>query len=101
MRAVFYEHLRSRAARFPPRQIDERFPASREEWLEQAAQAAAQGKPCMSTDAADLARALLAALEFRNGFQAFQLSGDYENKVMNMGKARRLLGWVPLARLES
>lgn len=37
-------------------------------------------------------------LEYRNGFQAFQLSGDYENKVMNMDKARRLLDWEPLAR---
>ena len=45
-----------------------------------------------------MARALLAALEYRNGFQAFQISGDYENKIMNMGKAKRLLGWEPLAR---
>jgi hypothetical protein len=41
---------------------------------------------------------MLAALEYSNGFQAFLTSGDYENKIMNMGKAKRLLGWEPLAR---
>ncbi len=55
-------------------------------------------KPCLPSDAEDVARAILAALEYRNGFQAFQISGDYENKVMNMDKARRLLDWEPLAR---
>ena len=46
-----------------------------------------------------MARALLAALAYRGcGFQAFMISGDYEQKLMNMSKARRLLGWEPLAR---
>ena len=69
-------------------------PVSREKWLEQAV----RGKATIYTDAKDVARALLAALEYRSGFQAFMISGDYENKIMNMGKARRLLGWEPLAR---
>jgi hypothetical protein len=26
------------------------------------------------------------------------LSGDYENKLMNLAKAKRVLGWEPLKR---
>jgi hypothetical protein len=26
------------------------------------------------------------------------ISGDYEQKLLNMSKAKRLLGWEPLAR---
>jgi nucleoside-diphosphate-sugar epimerase len=70
------------------------YPLSREKWLAQAV----PGKPSGATDAEDVARAMLAALEYRNGFQAFMISGDYENKITNMSKARRLLGWEPLAR---
>jgi len=33
VRAAFHEHLRGRAVQCPSRQISERFPASREEWL--------------------------------------------------------------------
>lgn len=33
VRAAFYEHLRARVAQFPARQIDERFPSSRGQWL--------------------------------------------------------------------
>jgi nucleoside-diphosphate-sugar epimerase len=69
-------------------------PTSREAWLAQAR----NGVASIPTDAEDVARLMLAALEYRNGFQAFLTSGDYENKIMNMGKARRLLGWEPLAR---
>ncbi len=69
-------------------------PCSRDAWLAQARPAV----PILATDAEDVARLMLAALDYRNGFQAFLTSGDYENKVMNMGKARRLLGWEPLAR---
>ncbi len=57
-----------------------------------------KGEPTLATTAADTARALLAALEYRAGFEAFTISGDYEQKLLNMGKARRLLGWEPLAR---
>ena len=69
-------------------------PVSREKFLEQAR----LGTPSIPTDAEDVARLMLAALAYRNGFQAFLTSGDYENKIMNMGKAKRLLGWEPLAR---
>lgn len=71
-------------------------PRSREEWLK----LTVKGVASIPTEAEDVARALLAALDYRNGFQAFQISGDYENKIMNMGKAKRLLGWEPLARPE-
>jgi len=54
--------------------------------------------PTIATSASDVARALLAALAYRAGFQSFMISGDYEQKLMNMSKARRLLGWAPLAR---
>lgn len=67
---------------------------TREKWLEQAR----LDTPSIPTDAEDVARLMLAAMEYRNGFQAFLTSGDYENKIMNMGKAKRLLGWEPLAR---
>ena len=56
------------------------------------------GTPTIHTTARDVGNAILAALEFQGGFQAFTVSGDYENKVMNMSKAKRLLGWEPLAR---
>jgi nucleoside-diphosphate-sugar epimerase len=56
------------------------------------------GTPTIATTANDVARAIIAALEFQAGFQAFMISGDYENKIMNMSKAKRLLGWEPLAR---
>src|SRR5262249_17205220 len=55
-------------------------------------------RPTIATAANDVARAIAAALEYRGGFQAFMISGDYENKIMHMDKARRLLGWAPLAR---
>ena len=44
-----------------------------------------------STENATLARALLAALDYRAGFQAFMISGDYDNKLLRMDKAQRLL----------
>jgi nucleoside-diphosphate-sugar epimerase len=69
-------------------------PVAREKWLDQAH----LGTPSIPTDAEDVARLMVAALDYRNGFQAFLTSGDYENKIMNMGKAKRLLGWEPLAR---
>jgi hypothetical protein len=41
---------------------------------------------------------LRAALEYRAGFQAFSISGDYDQAQMSLAKAKRLLGWEPLAR---
>ena len=55
-------------------------------------------QPAFATHATDVARAILAALEYRNGFQAFTITGDYAEQHMIMHKARRLLGWAPLAR---
>ncbi|BDI30586.1 hypothetical protein CCAX7_26370 [Capsulimonas corticalis] len=51
------------------------------------------------TTAEDTARAMLAALEYRDGFQAFTISGDYEQRVLNQEKAKRLLDWEPRQRL--
>lgn len=73
------------------------FPISEDEWLS----TARLGSPTLATTAGDVARALLAALEYRGGFQAFMISGDYEQKLLNMSKAKRLLGWEPLARPSS
>ncbi len=70
------------------------FPTPEEAW-----RAATQaGTPTIATTSSDVARALLAALAYRGGFQPFIISGDYEQKIMNMAKAKRLLGWEPLAR---
>lgn len=55
-------------------------------------------RPDIRTAASDVARAFLAALEMRGGFQAFMISGDYEEKIMSLQKARQLLGWRPLTR---
>jgi nucleoside-diphosphate-sugar epimerase len=70
------------------------FPQAEERWKNDAV----KGTPTIATTAEDVARAMAAALAYRDGFQAFMISGDYENKIMNMGKAKRLLGWKPLAR---
>lgn len=70
-------------------------PMSEERWLAQTR----HGVPTIATAADDVARALLGALDYRGaGFEAFMISGDYEQKIMNMSKAKRLLGWEPLAR---
>jgi len=61
-------------------------------------EAAATTGPILATAASDLARLLEAALHHRDGFQAFTTSGDYAEQVMVMAKARRVLGWAPLAR---
>ena len=69
-------------------------PVSEDKWLRETV----AGTPTISTTANDVARAIAAALDFQAGFQSFMISGDYENKLMHMVKARRLLGWEPLAR---
>ena len=72
-------------------------PVPEEKWRAEAA----KGKPFPWTTAEDTARALEAALECRAGFQAFSISGDYSEAQMSLAKAKRLLGWEPLARLEN
>jgi len=52
----------------------------------------------LATAASDVARAMDAALRYRNGFQAFMISGNYEQTLTNLAKAKRVLGWEPLAR---
>jgi nucleoside-diphosphate-sugar epimerase len=70
-------------------------PVSEERWLAETR----QGTPTIATTGGDVARALLAALDYRGGgFEAFMISGDYEQKIMNMSKAKRLLNWEPQAR---
>ena len=70
-------------------------PTPEERWLTEVR----QGTPTIMTTADDVARALLAAIAYRgHGFQPFMISGDYEQKLMNMSRAKRLLGWEPLAR---
>jgi nucleoside-diphosphate-sugar epimerase len=71
------------------------FPTRKDRWLEDTR----RGTPTLATADEDVARALLAALDYRgHGFNAFMISGDYEQQVINMSKARRQLGWEPLAR---
>lgn len=70
-------------------------PMSDEEWH----RTVKPGTPTIKTAGSDVANALLAALEYRDaGFNAFMISGDYEHKITNLSKAKRLLGWAPLAR---
>ena len=69
-------------------------PTAKEVWLEQTQ----FGTPTIATTAEDVGRAMLAGLEFKAGFETFTISGDYEHKLMNMSKAKQLLGWEPLAR---
>lgn len=74
------------------------FPTADDAWQD----IARRGTPVLATAASDVARLVLAALAWRgNGFNAFMASGDYEQQVMNMAKARRMLGWEPLARPQS
>ncbi|MDQ5850727.1 MAG: NAD(P)-dependent oxidoreductase [Chloroflexota bacterium] len=70
------------------------FPQPDDSWQAEAR----PGIPTIATAGSDVASALLAALDYRGGFEAFMISGDYAQKVMNMAKAQRLLGWAPLAR---
>jgi nucleoside-diphosphate-sugar epimerase len=69
-------------------------PVSEEKWHAEVK----PGQSTIMTTGEDVARALLAALEYRDGFQAFAISGDYAQERMSLAKARRLLGWEPLAR---
>ena len=52
----------------------------------------------ITTSADDVGRALLAALNYRNGYQDFMISGDRDYTCMDLSKAKRLLHWEPSAR---
>lgn len=70
-------------------------PVTEEKWLRETR----PGAPTIMTTADDVAEALLAALDYQgHGFQPFMISGDYEEKLMNMSRARKALGWAPKAR---
>ncbi len=56
------------------------------------------GIQVIATAASDVASAMDAALGYRNGFQAFMISGNHEQTIMNMSKAKRVLGWEPRMR---
>jgi nucleoside-diphosphate-sugar epimerase len=47
------------------------------------------------TRASDVARSILAAVEYRNGFDAFTISGDAAGRMMHLSKAKELLNWQP------
>ncbi len=70
------------------------FPTAEDKWYDQTS----EGIPTIATTAGDVARAILAALGYKGGFNTFMISGDYQNKIMNMSKAKQLLNWEPLAR---
>jgi nucleoside-diphosphate-sugar epimerase len=72
------------------------FPLAEPAWSE----AHKNGK-ILAMRADDVARLFLAALDNRAGYQAFFVSGDWEERTMRMTKAKCLLNWEPLARLEA
>jgi nucleoside-diphosphate-sugar epimerase len=55
-------------------------------------------KKLIATAASDVASAISKGLAFQGRFQAFMISGDFENKMMNMSKAKSLLGWKPITQ---
>lgn len=72
-------------------------PNTRPGWLE--ARNQADDPRIGHTQDSDAARAFLLALTCQViGFNAVYISGDYEGKLINLTRARELLGWEPLAR---
>ena len=70
-------------------------PVSEERWLAETH----KGTPTIATTATDVARALSAAIGYRDkGFTPIMISGDYEETCMKMTRAKNLLNWTPLAR---
>ncbi|GII22942.1 NAD-dependent epimerase/dehydratase family protein [Planosporangium mesophilum] len=59
------------------------------------------GVVIQATAATDLARAVAAALEFRDGFQVFTISGDRSARLWSTARAQRLLGWAPTFEMTS
>jgi nucleoside-diphosphate-sugar epimerase len=56
---------------------------------------AGNGRPIEATAASDLARAVLAALEHRDGLQVFTITGDRSAGLWSTARARDRLGWRP------
>jgi nucleoside-diphosphate-sugar epimerase len=59
---------------------------------------ATDGTLIQATRASDLGRAILAALDHRDGFQIFTISGDESARLWSTAKARQVLGWAPTAQ---
>ncbi len=53
------------------------------------------------TRAKDVAAAILAALQYRNGFEVFTISGDVNERMTRLSKARDLLNWQPTPAFHS
>ena len=71
-------------------------PVSAETWQS----LAKDGRQEIHTEASDVSRAILAALATSfGGFQAFMISGDWQQKRMNMSKANAMLNWQPEMRV--
>jgi nucleoside-diphosphate-sugar epimerase len=71
-------------------------PVDKEEWQRAMER---EGASAIHTREDDVARAFLAALERQfGGFEAFMITGNPQQKIMNLSKAKRLLEWEPLAR---
>ena len=72
-------------------------PSTREQWLERRSQPKDPSVHIWWTDEEDLARAYLAAISVEHkGFDSVFIAGDYEQKEINLSKAKQLLGWEPL-----
>ena len=52
-------------------------------------------KQLLATAASDVAAAISAGLSYQGRFQTFMIGGDFENRMLNMSKARLLLNWTP------
>lgn len=57
-----------------------------------------EDKQLLATCASDVARAISAGLGLQARFQTFMISGDSEEKMLNMSKAKTMLNWQPTAR---
>ncbi len=57
-----------------------------------------EDKRTLATAASDVAQAISAALQFSGRFQTFMISGDFKQSMLNMSKAKSLLGWQPKRR---
>ncbi|WP_027343541.1 NAD-dependent epimerase/dehydratase family protein [Hamadaea tsunoensis] len=83
------------------------WPTSDEDWPEWTrhgepeALVSPAGEVIEATAASDLARAVLAALDHRDGCDVFTLSGDRKARLWSVEKAARLLGWTPLGPVPS
>ncbi len=53
------------------------------------------GTPIHATAATDVASAVLAAIDFRAGFEIFHITGDRSAELWSTAKACRLLSWTP------